>query len=105
MVIEILSAIAWPTTMTRGRLERRSEDEMYRMLHNEGHGMIPGVLGKRRKVRKYEKEGNVVGEDKGEGRKGGKLRSSDLTEALGRLPDSAAARKVACCLNWRFLSL
>jgi hypothetical protein len=71
MVIEILSAIAWPTTMTRGRLGRRSEEENVYRLHNERHGMIPGVFEGRRKVRKYEKEGNGV---MGEGKKGGKLR-------------------------------
>lgn len=33
-----------------------------------------------------------MGKDKGEGKKGGKLRSSEVTEALGRLPDCFRAK-------------
>lgn len=53
MVIEILSAIAWPTTRIRGRLVRRSEEELlYRSHTKEGHGLDRGVLG--RNEEKYE---------------------------------------------------
>lgn len=66
MVIEILSAIAWPTTMMRGRQERRSGKNVYTVSsHRERHRLGPGVLDDegRKTGLKYEKERNGMGDD------------------------------------------